>query len=98
MIPQVAKNFLNSEKGVMALALLIGATVLAAMGQMSVEAWQTYSIWIFGIYTGGKSIQGAAAHLAGNAPGGQIAAETDDTVTDDDADDANSDEPKDAQS
>ncbi len=66
-IPKVLRNFLNSEKGIIAIALLIGATVLASIGKMTIASWQDYSIWIFGIYTGGKSIQGAAAHLAGSA-------------------------------
>jgi hypothetical protein len=64
MLPQVIKNFLHSEKGVLALALLIGATVLASLDKMAIADWQEYSIWIFGIYTGGKSIQGAAAKLS----------------------------------
>ena len=85
-IPQVVKNFLNSEKGVIALALLIGATVLAAMSKMTVAEWQNYSIWIFGIYTGGKSIQGAAAHFSGKRPGGDPAPEPEVEDEDDDSD------------
>lgn len=64
MVPQVIKNFLNSEKGALALVLLIGITVLAAIGKMSLAEWQSMVLWIFGIYTGGKSLQGAAAQLA----------------------------------
>ena len=60
-IIQVLKNFLGSEKGILALALIIGATVLTALGKMSLTEWQAYTIWIFGIYTGGKAIQGAAS-------------------------------------
>ncbi len=63
-IIQVLKNFLGSEKGILALALIIGATVLTALGKMSLAEWQEYTIWIFGIYTGGKAIQGAASKIA----------------------------------
>jgi hypothetical protein len=62
-IIQVLKNFLGSEKGILALALIIGATVLTALGKMSLAEWQEYTIWIFGIYTGGKAIQGAASAI-----------------------------------
>jgi len=65
-ILQVLKNFLGSEKGILALALLIAATVLTALGKMSLAEWQDYSIWIFGIYTGGKAIQGAASAISGS--------------------------------
>lgn len=94
-IPQVIKNFLNSEKGVIALVLLIGATVLAGLDKMSIAEWQNYSIWIFGIYTGGKSIQGAAAHFAGKPAGGAIADSIDDEPNDL-ADPDAADEPEDA--
>jgi hypothetical protein len=62
-IVQVLKNFLGSEKGILALALIIGATVLTALGKMSLAEWQEYTIWIFGIYTGGKAVQGAASAI-----------------------------------
>ena len=61
---QVIKNFMASEKGILALALIIGATVLTALGKMPLPEWQEYSIYIFGIYVGGKSIQGAASVIA----------------------------------
>ena len=68
-IVQVLKNFLGSEKGILALALIIGATVLTALGKMSFAEWQEYTIYIFAIYTGGKAIQGAASAIRdGMAP------------------------------
>ena len=68
MIPSVLKNLLGSEKGVVALALLVGATVLTAVGTMTIQEWQEYSIWIFGIYTGGKTAQGVAAQIGKKDP------------------------------
>lgn len=55
----------NSEKGLLGLALIIGCTVLACMGQVSAQDWQSYTQWIFGIYVGGKTIQGTASVIAG---------------------------------
>ncbi len=90
-IPQVIKNFLSSEKGVIALALLIGATVLVSIDKMAIAEWQSYSIWIFGIYTGGKSIQGAAANLAGKPVAGTAVV---DSRTEDPADPGKADGPE----
>lgn len=57
-------NLLNSEKGLMGLALVVGATVLAAISVINPSQWLEYTQWIFGIYVGGKSIQGAASAIA----------------------------------
>jgi len=46
----------KSERGLFAIALVIGATVLAAMAIMSVDQWIDYTKWIFGIYAGSKAI------------------------------------------
>lgn len=54
----------NSEKGVIGLALIIGATVLAALGNITADAWMSYTQWIFGIYVVGKTVQGASSALA----------------------------------
>jgi hypothetical protein len=57
------KDLLASERGLLALALIAAATVLASLGHMSVEAWRDFAVWIFGIYVGGKSLTSAAAVL-----------------------------------
>lgn len=54
----------NSEKGLFGLALIIGCTVLTAIGKVPPDTWISYTQWIFGIYVGGKTIQGAASALA----------------------------------
>jgi hypothetical protein len=64
-IPQVVKDLLNSEKGVLAITLLIAITVLTALGKMTLAEWQNMALWVFGIYTGGKAVQGAAAQFSG---------------------------------
>ncbi len=57
-------NLWNSEKGVLAIALIIACTVLCALGKVTADAWISYSQWIFGIYVSGKTIQGAASAFA----------------------------------
>lgn len=54
----------NSEKALAGGVLIVCATILAAMGQMSVADWQDYTKWIFGIYVFGKTTQGAVATIA----------------------------------
>ena len=68
------KSFFNSEKGVFAYLLpMIGITILAVMGKITVEQYVEYMIYFAGIYTGGKAIQGAAAKISNN--GGKALAE-----------------------
>ena len=82
VMPTVITNLLNSEKGVMGLALLVGVTVLAGLGRVTSEDWLSYTQWIFGIYVGGKSIQGAAAVFASRpAATAPIASSTTTVVT-----------------
>jgi len=71
-MPNVISNLLNSEKGVMGLALLVGVTILAGLGRVTPDDWLSYTQWIFGIYVGGKSIQGAATAIA-NRPATPVA-------------------------
>jgi len=57
-------DFWKSERGLFALTLVLGATVLTAMSLMSTDAWIDYTKWIFGIYVGGKSITSAVGLMA----------------------------------
>ncbi len=57
---QALKDLLKSERGLIGLALLIGATTLTALGRMTVDQWQTYSMVIFGTYVAGKTVSGVA--------------------------------------
>lgn len=59
------KNLVNSEKAVALGLLVIAATVLAAMGLMTVAEWREYTVWLAGIYVSGKTVQGAVAAMAG---------------------------------
>lgn len=55
------KSLLGSEKAIAGGVLIICATVLVAIGMMTVADWQTYSRDIFLFYVGGKTVQGAVA-------------------------------------
>lgn len=59
----VIKDYLGSEKGVMALALLIAATVLAALGHLEIDAWIDYSKWIFGFFSVGTGLRAIGTGL-----------------------------------
>ena len=54
----------NSEKGLLGLALIIAATVLAALGIFSSEQWESYTKWIFGFYVAGKTLQSAVTAIS----------------------------------
>lgn len=58
-------NLWNSEKGLAGGLLIIAATVLTALGHMTIDAWVDYTKWIFGIFVAGKTAQGVAALIAG---------------------------------
>ena len=55
----------KSERGLLALLLVISAGVLAVIGQMPVTEWTDFSKWIFLTYTAGKSLTGAVQIIKG---------------------------------
>lgn len=58
-------DLLKSERGFFALALVVASTVLTGLGQMTVDMWKEFNLYIFGIYVVGKSATGAVALLKG---------------------------------
>jgi hypothetical protein len=60
-------DLLKSERGFFALVLVIASTVLTSLGQMTVETWKEFNLYIFGIYVVGKSATGAVALFKGGA-------------------------------
>jgi len=72
---QVLKDFFSSEKGVFGYLLpLIGVTVFVFLGRVTEQEWMEYSLYMAGIYTGGKAVQGGAAQIAGgNAARAELA-------------------------
>ncbi len=55
----------KSERGLFALVLIIAATVLTALGHMTIDAWQDFALYIFGIYVTGKTVTGAVGLFKG---------------------------------
>lgn len=48
----------KSERGLIAVLLIITAGVLAAIGHMSVQEWTEFAKWIFVTYAAAKTITG----------------------------------------
>ena len=48
----------KSERGLIALVLIICVTVLASIGHVTFPDWQSYTTWVFGIYVAGKTATG----------------------------------------
>lgn len=51
-------DFWKSERGLLALALIIGSVVLAALSVITADQWLDYSKWIFTAYVAGKTATG----------------------------------------
>jgi hypothetical protein len=49
----------KSERGLVTCLLLVCATVLVALGQMTVDQWVDFSKWIAVVYVGGKTVTSA---------------------------------------
>jgi len=62
---QVLKDFFSSEKGVFAyLAPLVIATVFVFTGRVTEQEWMEFALYLAGIYTTGKTVQGSAKVIA----------------------------------
>lgn len=51
----------KSERGLVAIALIIAATVLTAISIMTVDAWYKFTLIIYGTYAAAKTTTGAVA-------------------------------------
>lgn len=58
------KALLNSEKAIAAGVLVLLSGVFVLTGKMTVDAWQSYTQWILGIYVTGKTLQGSVSAWA----------------------------------
>src|SRR5882724_9998058 len=54
-------DLFKSERGLLAVAILIAATVLCGTHQLTVDQWTAFVQWVFGIYVAGKTVTGATA-------------------------------------
>lgn len=55
----------RSERGLLAVLIIIAASVLAGLGSMPVAEWQTFVTTIFVAYAAGKTLTGAVEILKG---------------------------------
>lgn len=55
----------KSERGLIAVLLIIAATVLASLGKMTFADWREYTLYIFGTYAAAKTITGALQIVKG---------------------------------
>lgn len=58
----------KSERGIIAVSLIIAATVLTALSVLTPERWEQWSTfvkWIFVTYTAGKTVTTAASIFKG---------------------------------
>jgi hypothetical protein len=62
---QALSDLFKSVRGLFALLLVAAATVLCAVGKLSVSDWREMALYVFGIYVGGKTISGTAAAIVG---------------------------------
>jgi len=57
----------KSERGLLAVLIIIAASVLAGLGKMTIDGWQTFVTGIFITYAAGKTVTGAVAIFKGTA-------------------------------
>jgi hypothetical protein len=53
----------KSEKGLMALIVILASAVLAGLRILPINQWEEIQLWVLGIYTTGKTVQGVASVL-----------------------------------
>lgn len=54
------KDLWQSERGLVAITLIIACTVMAALSRITIEQWIDYTKWIFITYAAAKTITGTA--------------------------------------
>jgi hypothetical protein len=57
----------KSERGLLCLALIIAASVLAVMSVLTKQDWLDYTKWIFITYVAGKSVTSAVETMKGSS-------------------------------
>lgn len=60
-------NLWNSERGLVAIAAVIAATVMVFTGHMTMDKWQEFTTWILTTYIAAKTATGIATAISPNA-------------------------------
>lgn len=55
------KDLWQSERGLVAVALIAAISVMFGLGRITSEQWSDLTRWIFLTYVGGKTVTGAVA-------------------------------------
>lgn len=58
------KDLLESERGLVAIALIIASTVLFGVGNLTNDQWISFVKWVFAAYVAGKTVSGSVALVA----------------------------------
>lgn len=61
------KDILSSEKGTLALVFLICLTIALCLGKLNQDGYLETALWVFGIYVGGKTVQGVTIGSKGKS-------------------------------
>ncbi len=57
----------KSERGLLAVLIIVAASVLAVLDKMTVSDWETFVMGIFITYAAGKTVTGAVAIMKGTS-------------------------------
>lgn len=66
------KDLLASERGLVSIVLILGITVLTALGVISGQTWADYTQWLATAYFASKTVTGVATVI--KAPPAQVSA------------------------
>lgn len=55
----------QSERGLLAMLLIVAVTVLACLGQVTFAEWREYTLYVYGAYAIAKTITGTAQVIKG---------------------------------
>lgn len=61
------KSLLDNEKGLVAMMMMVGATIFVMTGKMAIEEWKSLAGWIFTAYAGATAIHQSAVALGGKS-------------------------------
>jgi len=65
---QSLKDLLGSEHGLLAMLLIIAATVLVGVGKMTIDNWQTMAEWVFTAFGGTHAVVAVADAMSSKKP------------------------------
>ena len=61
-------DILKGERGLYAIALTIASTVLTALGRMTIDQWQNFNLYLYGIFATVKTATTVTGLIKGGAP------------------------------